>query len=150
MKQKETYANNTLLKKALDIATNAHKEQTDKAGKPYILHPIRVSERCNTAEERIVALLHDIIEETEITSSDLLSKGFPKQIVDAILSVTKQENENYDDFIKRCSANPIGKAVKIHDLEDNMDITRLKELTETDLQRLNKYLKAYYYLKGEY
>ena len=149
MEQKERLSNNMLLKKALDIATNAHKEQTDKAGKPYILHPIRVSERCNTVEEKIVALLHDVIEDTEITPTSLLSEGFPAHIVKAILSVTKQENENYDDFVKRCSANSIGKVVKIHDLEDNMDITRLKELTENDLQRLNKYLKAYYYLKGE-
>lgn len=113
------------------------------------MHPIRVSERCNTVEEKIVALLHDVIEDTEITPTTLLSEGFPEHIVKAILSVTKQENENYDDFVKRCSANSIGKVVKIHDLEDNMDITRLKELTENDLQRLNKYLKAYYYLKGE-
>ena len=149
MEQKERLSNNMLLKKALDIATNTHKEQTDKAGKPYILHPIRVSERCNTVEEKIVALLHDVIEDTEITPTSLLSEGFPEYIVEAILSVTKQENENYDDFVKRCSANSIGKAVKIHDLEDNMDITRLKELSENDLERLNKYLKAYYYLKGE-
>ncbi len=101
------------------------------------------------SKKKIVALLHDVIEDTEITPTTLLSEGFPEHIVKAILSVTKQENENYDDFVKRCSANSIGKVVKIHDLEDNMDITRLKELTENDLQRLNKYLKAYYYLKGE-
>ena len=149
MAQKERLSNNTLLRKALDIATNAHKDQIDKAGKPYIVHAIRVSERCITIEEKIVALLHDVIEDTEITPTTLLSEGFPEHIVEAILSVTKQENENYDDFVKRCSANRIGKVVKIHDLEDNMDITRLKELTENDLQRLNRYLKAYYYLKGE-
>ena len=149
MTQKEILSNNILLKKALDIAINAHKDQTDKAGKPYIFHPIRVSERCNMFEEKIVALLHDVIEDTEITPTTLLSEGFPEHIVESILSVTKQKNESYDDFVKRCSANSIGKIVKIHDLEDNMDITRLKELTENDLQRLNKYLKAYYYLKGE-
>ena len=149
MAQKERLSNNTLLRKALDIATNAHKDQIDKAGKPYILHPIRVSERCNTVEEKIVALLHDVIEDTEITPTTLLSEGFPEHIVESILSVTKQKNESYDDFVKRCSSNRIGKVVKIHDLEDNMDITRLNKLTENDLQRLNKYLKAYYYLKGE-
>lgn len=135
-----------MIEKALHIAQKAHNGQTDKAGKPYILHPIRVAQRCNTDTERIVALLHDVIEDTEITSHDLYWAGFSKTIIDAVLSVTRRENESYSNFIERCSHNPIGRIVKIHDLEDNMDITRLDSLTESDLKRLNKYLKAYKYL----
>lgn len=134
---------NKLLEKALHIATDAHIYQVDKAGMPYILHPIRVASKCKTNEERMVALLHDTIEDTEVTEGYLLSEGFPRNIVDAILSVTRNEDESYDDFIKRCRLNPIGRQVKIHDLEDNMDITRLSQITEKDLPRLNKYLKAH-------
>lgn len=135
--------NNNLLEKALVIATKAHEGQKDKAGVPYILHPIRVSNRCRTDEEKIVALLHDVIEDTNVTASYLLAEGFPPTIVKAVLSVTRNENESYDDFILRSKLNPIGHQVKIHDLEDNMDITRLHSLSEKDLERLNKYLKAY-------
>lgn len=137
---------NELLKKALQIATDAHIHQVDKGGMPYILHPIRVANKCKTNEERMVALLHDAIEDTEVTEAYLLSEGFPRNIVDAILSVTRNEDESYDDFIKRCRLNPIGRQVKMHDLEDNMDITRLSQITEKDLPRLNKYLKAHRYL----
>lgn len=139
---------NKLLEKALNLATRAHKGQTDKSGAPYIFHSIRVANRCSTDEERIVALLHDTIEDTDITPEYLLSEGFPQSIVDAVLSVTRNEEENYEDFVKRSHLNPIGRQVKLHDLEDNMDITRLNELTEKDIARLNKYLKAYKYLKG--
>lgn len=135
--------NNNLLEKALVIATKAHEGQKDKAGVPYILHPIRVSNRCKTDEERIVAILHDTIEDTDVTPDYLLSEGFPKSIVKAVLSVTRNEGESYEDFVIRSKQNPIGRQVKIHDLEDNMDITRLHSLSEKDLERLNKYLKAY-------
>lgn len=135
--------NNNLLEKALVIATEAHEGQKDKAGAPYIFHPIRVSNRCKTDEERIVAILHDTIEDTDVTPDYLLSEGFPPTIVEAILSVTRNEGESYDDFIIRSKQNPIGRQVKIHDLEDNMDITRLSQLTKKDLERLNKYLKSY-------
>ncbi len=135
--------NNNLLEKALVIATKAHEGQKDKAGSPYILHPIRVSNRCLTDEEKIVALLHDVIEDTNVSASDLLASGFPRNIVEAVLSVTRNEGESYEDFVIRSKQNPIGRQVKIHDLEDNMDITRLRQLTEKDLKRLNKYLTAY-------
>lgn len=110
--------NNELLEKALSIATKAHKGQVDKSGEPYIFHPIRVSNRCSNNDERIVALLHDTIEDTDITSDYLLSEGFSCNIVDAILSVTRNEGESYEDFIKRSRINLIGRQVKLHDLED--------------------------------
>lgn len=139
--------NNELLEKALAIAAKAHAGQVDKAGSAYISHPIRVSCRCFTDEERIVALLHDTIEDTNVTADYLLGEGFPRNIVDAILSVTRNEDESYEDFIRRCRLNPIGRQVKLHDLEDNMDISRLPQVTEKDLARLNKYIDAYRYLK---
>lgn len=138
---------NDLLEKALLIATKAHAGQTDQAGAAYIFHPIRVSCRCLTDEEKIVALLHDTIEDTEVTADYLLSEGFPSNIVDAILSVTRNEDESYEDFIRRCRLNHIGRQVKLYDLEDNMDISRLPQVTEKDLARLNKYIEAYRYLK---
>lgn len=138
---------NELLDMALTIATKAHEGQTDKAGAPYIFHPIRVANRCLTDEEKIVALLHDVIEDSETSAADLLAKGFPRTIVDAVLSVTRNEDESYDEFIKRSRLNPIGRQVKIHDLEDNLDITRLAQVTENDIVRLNKYISAYRYLR---
>ena len=87
--------------------------------------------------------MHDVIEDTNITASYLLTEGFPTTIVETILSVTRNEGESYNDFILRSKLNTIGRQVKIHDLEDNMDITRLNQLTEKDLEQLNKYLKSY-------
>jgi len=140
--------NNELLEKALRIAVEAHAGQVDKSGKPYIFHPLRVCCRCFTDEEKMVALLHDTIEDTEITAEDLLSEGFPPYIVEAILSISRNEDETYEEFVKRTGLNPLGRAVKLHDLEDNMDISRLEQVTEKVLDRLNKYIKAYRYLKG--
>ncbi len=141
--------NNELIEKALQIATMAHKGQTDKAGNAYISHPIRVALQCSTYEEKIVALLHDVVEDTDVTAAHLRAEGFPEQIVEAVLSVTKREEESYHDFVVRASHNPIGRQVKLYDLKDNMDITRLPLLTDDDLPRLNKYIEAYRYLLGQ-
>lgn len=139
-----------LYAKALDIAVRAHQGQTDRAGMPYILHPVRVASRCRSLDEKTVALLHDTIEDTDITAEYLASEGFPPYIVEAVLSVSRIPDESYDDFVLRSMANPIGREVKIHDLEDNMDITRLQEVTPKDIGRLNKYLKAYRQLTGQW
>lgn len=93
MERKNMTNTNELLDTALTIATKAHEGQTDKAGAPYIFHPIRVANRCLTDEEKIVALLHDVIEDSETSASDLLAKGFPRTIVDAVLSVTRNEGQ---------------------------------------------------------
>lgn len=127
---------------AIDIARKAHEGQVDKAGKEYILHPIRVAERCRTVKEKIVAILHDTIEDTYVTPDYLKSMGFDSEIIEAVLSVTRRMEESYDQFIERCLTNEIGKQVKIADLKDNLDITRLDSLSEKDLARINKYLKA--------
>lgn len=138
---------NSLVRLAYEICGTAHAGQADKAGMPYHLHPERVAARCSTDAETIVALLHDSIEDTDITPEYLFNKGFPQYIVEGVLSVTKREGESYEDFVARAKQNPIGRMVKIHDLEDNMDIRRLPDLDDKTFERLRKYLKAYHFLK---
>ena len=133
---------NELYDLALLIAIRAHEGQKDKSEREYVMHPIRVAERCKDPRAKIVALLHDTIEDTNITADYLRSEGFPEEIIGAVLSVTKQEGESYEDFVCRAAENPIGKEVKIADLEDNMDIRRLREITDEDVVRLQKYLRA--------
>lgn len=137
---------NELYDHALRIAIRAHEGQQDKSGREYVMHPIRVAERCKDSRTKIVALLHDTIEDTDVTIEYLRKEGFPEEIIDAVLSVTKQEGENYEDFVRRAAKNAIGKEVKIADLEDNMDIRRLIEIKEEDVARLRKYLRAWQYL----
>ena len=138
------------LQRAIDIATQAHKGQFDKSGKDYIGHPLRVMEMGRTEEEKIVGVLHDVVEDTDWTFEALAEEGFSKEIMDALRCVTKlSENENYDDFIERVKKNPLAVAVKINDLSDNMDIRRLPYLSDKDVKRLKKYLKAYKKLIGE-
>ena len=138
------------LERAIQIATEAHKGQFDKAGKEYIGHPIRVMEMGKTEDEKIVGVLHDVIENTDWTFERLEAEGFSPEVIAALRCVTKtSENENYDDFIDRVKKNPLAVAVKINDLTDNMDIRRLPYLSDKDVKRLKKYLKAYKRLTGE-
>ena len=137
---------NELYDKALQIAIRAHKGQKDKAGHDYILHPIRVSERCDDPRAKIVALLHDTIEDTDVTAVYLREEGFTEEIVEAVLAVTRREGEEYDDYVRRAAQNELGRMVKRADLEDNMDIRRLPELTDRDVERLRKYLRAWQYI----
>ena len=138
------------LQRAIEIATEAHKGQLDKSGKDYIGHPLRVMELGKTEDEKIVGVLHDVIEDTDWTFKALAEEGFSKEVIDALKCVTKlSENENYDDFIERVKKNPLAVAVKINDLSDNMDIRRLPYLSDKDVKRLKKYLKAYKKLIGE-
>ena len=132
-----------LYDRALQIAFRAHEGQKDKSGHDYIMHPIRGAERCKNPRAKIVALLHDTIEDTNVTVNDLRKQGFPEEIIEGILSVTKQMGETYEAFVRRAAENPIGREVKIADLEDNMDIRRLAVLTDEDVARLRKYLKAW-------
>jgi (p)ppGpp synthase/HD superfamily hydrolase len=133
-----------LLAKAITIALEAHNGATDKAGLPYAGHIMRVMQAGKTNDEKIVGVLHDLVEDTDWTFDKLLQEGFPQHIVDALRCVTKiSEDEPYEDFIERVKSNPLAVAVKINDLTDNMDIRRLTELNDKDVQRLRKYLKAY-------
>lgn len=131
---------------ALELAVEKHKNQTDKAGNPYILHPLHVMENVNSKEGKIIAILHDIIEDTDVTEDYLLKIGLSKRIVDAVIALTRSEDIDYQEYIKNLSSNPLAKEVKLADLEHNMDLKRLPTLEEKDLERNRKYQIAYHYL----
>ena len=131
---------------AMALAAEAHKDQYDKSGVSYILHPSRIMHRMNTRTEQSVGVLHDVVEDTPITLQDLKEKGYSQEVIDALDHLTKREGENYGEFITRCRKNPIAVKVKIADLEDNMDIRRLDMVLDRDLEWLNRYLVAWRYL----
>lgn len=133
-----------MLPKAIQIAIEAHRTQLDKAGMPYLGHVMRVMESGKSNDEKIVGVLHDLIEDTDWTFDQLEKEGFSPHIVSALRCLTKtSEEEPYDDFIKRVQTNPLAVRVKINDLSDNMDIRRLSSISEKDVVRLKKYHKAY-------
>jgi len=131
-----------LLAKAIAIAAIAHQHQLDKTKQPYILHPLRLMMRGQTPAEKIVAVLHDVVEDTEWTLEQLVSEGFPENIVVAIDCLSRQPEETYEQFIDRVLTNRLATQVKLYDLEDNMDTTRLNVLTEKDWERLQRYHQA--------
>lgn len=138
-----------MLNKAIEIATEAHKGATDKYGSPYINHVTRVMNLGATEEEKIVGVLHDIVEDTHWKFEKLEAEGFSSEIIEALKCVTKiSEEEDYEEFTLRVSKNPLAVKVKINDLTDNMDIRRIPTLTEKDLTRLMKYHKAYRFLSS--
>ena len=131
------------LERAIQIAVKAHAGAKDRGGKAYILHPISVMMRCETDEEKIVAILHQVVEDTDWTFEALREEGFTDTIIEALKTVTKHsEDEDYDEFIQRSLKNEIGRKVKIADLRENLDVTRIGELTEKDIERINKYKRA--------
>jgi len=135
------------LERAIEIAVSAHKEQVDKGGNPYILHPLRVMMSLDTEQEMIVGVLHDVVEDSEWTFHDLKTEGFSDEIIEALNSVTKMDSEKgsddgYFQFVQRAKQNPIGAKVKIADLKDNLDVSRVPELGEDDLKRINKYKRS--------
>lgn len=138
-----------LLEVAAGVCMKAHAGQRDKAGKAYFLHPLRVAMRCATDKERIVALLHDTIEDSDVTPEYLSELGFSQEIVDAVLSVTKQQGESYEDFVARAKINPIGRVVKILDLEDNLDASRLDSFSTEMAARYTKYVAALRFLQSD-
>jgi hypothetical protein len=139
------------LNQAIEIATKAHEGATDKYGSPYINHVTRVMNMGQTDNEKIVAVLHDVIEDTHWTFEDLEKEGFSKDVIDALKCVTKtSEDEDYVDFITRVKINNLAVNVKLNDLTDNLDIKRMPEVLESDLKRLNKYLRAYNELRTYY
>ena len=132
------------LKKAIEIAVAAHKDQVDKTGSPYVEHLFRVMNLGKNEEEKICGVLHDLVEDTSWTFEKLSREGFSSEIIDALRCVTKTaETEDYDAFIDRIVCNRLAIAVKINDLTDNLDVRRLPSITEKDMTRLNKYLNAY-------
>ena len=136
-----------MLIKAIDIAVECHSGQKDRAGEPYIQHPLRMMMKMKTAEEKITAVLHDVVEDSSITINDLRKEGFTENILKAVDALTKRKGESYKTSIERVKKNPLAVKVKIADLEDNMDIRRLKRITEDDRKRLNRYLKYFREIK---
>ena len=131
-----------MLEKAIPLAVKYHSGQIDKAGKPYIMHLIRVMMKGQTESEKICGILHDIVEDTNCTFDTLKKEGFTNEVIDVVRCVTKIDNETYDDFISRILENPTAVKVKINDLEDNMNLDRLNEIRSKDTERLKKYNKA--------
>ena len=129
-------------KKALKLCFEAHKEQTDKSGMPYVFHPFHLAEQMSTEETTIVALLHDLVEDTDYTIDDLSAMGFTKEVTDAIALMTHADDVEYMDYVREIKKNPIAKAVKIADLTHNSDLSRLDCVDEKALKRREKYLKA--------
>jgi (p)ppGpp synthase/HD superfamily hydrolase len=131
------------LERAIAIAAEAHAGQQDKAGAPYVLHPLRMMLRLSSNDERVVAVLHDVCEDCPGWTFDRLrAEGFSEPVLAALDSVTKRDGETYEDFVRRAAADPIGRAVKLADLQDNCDLSRISKPSERDFQRIEKYRKA--------
>jgi len=130
------------LERAIAIAATAHAGQVDKGGAPYILHPLKVMLRMSNLEERIVAVLHDVVEDCGISLEDLRKEGFSEAVLSAIESVAKVPGESYEDFVERAAQNPIGRVVKLADLEENSDLSRIASPSWEDLERIEKYRRA--------
>lgn len=133
------YSENSLLERAIQLATQAHEGQVDKAGKPYIGHPLRVMNNLTTLEEKIVGVLHDTIEDTNLTLHQLSQQGFSTEIIAAVEAITKRHGEDYETYLQRVLKNAIALKVKIADMSDNLDETRIAKPTERDEQRWEKY-----------
>lgn len=131
---------------ALKIATDAHKGQVDKAGVEYINHPLKVASLVYNEKEKIVALLHDTIEDTYITEQHLIDYGFSNEIIEAVKVLTHSKDVPYMDYIQKIKGNKLARKLKIADLTHNSDLTRLKNITEKDRKRCEKYKKALMYL----
>ena len=131
------------IEEGVRIAVEAHRGQKDKAGAPYILHPLRMMFRMRTDAERMAAVLHDVVEDTQWTLDDLRGRGFAEEVVSAVDHLTRRESESYEEFVERAGRHPVARRVKIADLEDNMDIRRTGEVTEKDAERLTRYHRAW-------
>lgn len=134
---------NQLLGRAVTIAATAHQNQVDKANAPYILHPLRLMLRGQTPLEQIVAVLHDVVEDSDWTLEQLAAEGYPPEAMAALDCLTRRIDESYDEFIDRVLTNPLATRVKRYDLEDNMMLTRMTTLTPKDVERLQRYHAVY-------
>ena len=127
------------LEQAISLAAKQHEGQVDKANAPYLLHPLRVMLNVPTIEHKIVAVLHDILEDTETTIEDLYQFGFQEHIIDAIVALTKKQGETRLEAAQRARQNPIARVVKLADINDNMDLSRIQSPTVKDFERLKEY-----------
>jgi len=136
-----------MLDKAISIAAAAHSGQKDKYGSPYILHPIRLMLKVHSEEEMITAILHDVVEDTNWTLEGLEKEGFPHDIIEALDCLTRRDDETYDAYIERTASRPLARKIKLADLEDNMDLKRMKIIDSNAIERLARYHKAWIRLK---
>jgi (p)ppGpp synthase/HD superfamily hydrolase len=134
---------------AVSIAARAHRGQKDKAGAPYLLHPLRMMLRMDTEAAMMAAVLHDVVEDTEWTLERLREAGFSEEVLEAVDCLTHREGESYQQFVERVRTNPIARQVKIADLEDNMNVRRMNQLGPKELERMEKYHRAWRVLTGE-
>ena len=130
------------LERAIVIAAEAHAGQMDKAGAPYVLHPLRMMLRLSTSDEMIAAVLHDVVEDCGVSLEMLRAEGFSEHVIEAIDSVTRRAEETYEEFVLRAASNPIGRRVKLADLRDNSDLSRIAHPTARDYERVEKYRRA--------
>ncbi|MEW5511999.1 GTP pyrophosphokinase [Pseudomonas asiatica] len=137
-----------LVEVALQRALTAYAGKVDKGGKPYILHPLRLMARLDDPISQCVALLHDVIEDSDTTAEDLRADGFPESVVTAVDVLTRRRGENYQAFIERVRVHPLASKVKLLDIEDNLNLLRINEVTENDLQRVAKYHRAWMLLNS--
>ena len=145
-KDKESTALDSQLETALKIAVEAHFGQKDKGGRPYIFHPLRVAARC-AGKAKVAALLHDTVEDTSVTFEQLAELGIDGEVLAAVRLLTHDKSVPYLDYVRKVKENPIAREVKLSDLRDNMDLKRLKSLTDEDIRRIKKYHEAYIILK---
>ena len=131
-----------LTKMALKISFDAHKNQVDKSGMPYVYHPFHLAEQMDDEYTTCVALLHDVVEDTDITLDDLKKEGFPKEVTDAIVLMTHDDDVPYLEYVAKIKRNPLTTSVKLADLKHNSDLTRLDEVDSKALERVEKYRKA--------
>ena len=137
------------LERAVAIAAEAHEGAEDKAEQPYILHPLRVMLAVNSTDERIAAVLHDVLEDTDWTVDRLRREGFSDTVLQALQALTKGEGEEYMAYVRRAAANSVARAVKLADLHDNMDLSRLPSPNDRDRERIKRYEAAVSFLEGE-
>ncbi|MDD1015745.1 GTP pyrophosphokinase [Pseudomonas rubra] len=136
------------LERAIAVAARAHEGQHDKGGAAYILHPLRVMLRVSTPEQRIVAVLHDVLEDSPLTLSDLAREGFALKILAAVQALSRRDDESYQDFVVRLGHDPLARVVKLADLADNSDLSRIAIPGPADLARLARYQQASAYLQA--
>ena len=135
-----------MLELALSLAKKAHRGQFDKAGVDYIEHPIYIASQVCTEDEKAVALLHDVIEDSPFTAEELLQAGLPETVVTAVQVLTKKKGQDYQTYLENVKSNSLARFVKLADLKHNSDLSRLSSVTDKDLERLEKYKKAIDYL----
>ena len=139
-----------MTKIALQLCFEAHRDQIDKSGMPYVFHPFHLAEQMTDEKTTVVALLHDVIEDTEYTIDDLKNMGFSEDILSAIALMTHDDSVPYMEYVAQIKADPIAKAVKLADLRHNSDLSRLDKVTSYDLERAEKYKKAIELLESSY